>query len=106
MKVVILVHPITHKEIRIQAESDPIEGRFIYLEEDTLLKDLQEKLNKAKLNENDKNLLITLITEINKVERVDTKQHIGVLTSLVYLKVPDELKKKIKCLFLKGGIII
>jgi hypothetical protein len=106
MKELILIHPITHKEIKIQAESDPIEERFIYLDEETLLKDLEDKLNKIKLSETDKNLLITYITEINKVERIDTKQHIGVLTSVVYLKVPDELKKKIKHLFLKGGITI
>lgn len=106
MKTIILIHPITGTEIKIQAESDPIVGQSLYLDDDTLLNDLNCKIDKAKLSEKDKNTLRVLIIEINKVEHIEMKQEIGVLISVVYLKTSDELRNKIRNLFKKGGVSI
>jgi hypothetical protein len=106
MKTIIIVHPITGKEIKIQSELDAIVGQSWQLEEETLLNDLNCKINKAKLNEKDKNSIRGLIIDINRVEHIEMRQEIGVLTQVVYLKTSEDLRKKIKCLFLKGGIKI
>lgn len=106
MKTIILIHPITYKEIKIQSEFDAVIGQSWNLDEETLLNDLNYKINKAKLSDKDKDSIRGLLIDINRIEHIEIRQEIGVLTQVVYLRTSEDLRNKIKNLFKKGGIKI
>jgi hypothetical protein len=104
MKTIRIIHPISNVAIDLQAESDPAVNRLIYLDEEVLLKGLN--IDKSSLTDKEKNIFKNYIKEINIVESIETQQIYGVLTSVVYLKVHIELRKKIRELIIKGDIKI
>lgn len=106
MKTIIIIHPITGKEIKVQSELDAVVGQSWNLDEETLLNDLNYKINKAKLSDKDKDSIRGLLIDINRIEHIEIRQEIGILTQVVYLKTSEDLRNKIKSLFKKGGIKI